>query len=207
MEMSETMKKHWFKFLITAVVLVVIGVMILQVQGGKEKLPVIKAAPQFTLEGLDGKPMSLNDHDGKVRLVYFFYSNCPDVCLPTNHILSEVQTALEKEKLFGSDAVMFSITFDPERDTQERLKQYSEALRVNPEGWKFLRGGEKEVADIALTYGISAINLNNGIFMHQNVVTVIDREGNIRKIFKATEADVDPKDIVATVKQLTAEAR
>jgi protein SCO1 len=205
--MNETMKKHWFKLLITAVVLIVLASMMLRLQSGKEDLPTLGQAPDFKLTEPGGKTVGLSDHAGKVRLVYFFYSSCPDVCLPTNHILAGVQKELADAGVLGSDAVMYSITFDPERDTAERLKEYSAALRADPAGWFFLRGGEQQAIDLAKSYKVGVAKAEDGLYIHSNLIILVDREGNVRKYISAAQLDVKPNDIAATIRQLVDEGR
>ena len=79
----------------------------------------------FRLTGHDGKARSLADFRGKVVVLFFGYTHCPDVC-PTT--LSELA---ETMKRLGKDAdrvqVLFA-TVDPERDTPELLAQYVPAF-------------------------------------------------------------------------------
>jgi len=80
---------------------------------------------EFKLTGHDGKPRTLADFQGKVVVVFFGFTHCPDIC-PTT--LSQFAQAA---KQLGSDAdrmqVLF-ITVDPERDTQEVLARYVPAF-------------------------------------------------------------------------------
>ena len=79
----------------------------------------------FQLTGHDGKPRSLNDFVGKVVVVFFGYTHCPDVCPTTLAKLAQVAKAL------GADAdrlQVLLITVDPERDTQPVLAQYVPAF-------------------------------------------------------------------------------
>ena len=205
--MTAFFQKHWFKLLIAAILIAAVGNLIYKaLGGGGEKLPVIKKAADFTLEGADGKQTSFSSEDGKVRLVYFFYSSCPDVCQPTTFELSKVQQELQKEGLLGKDAVIFSVSFDPEKDTVERLKEYSAKFEADPAGWKFLRGNPDTIADLGRQYGVTIIPGNDGMFAHTNVVTLVDREGNIRKYFVATEGDLNYKIVADAVKRLAKEA-
>ncbi|HTP45559.1 MAG TPA: SCO family protein [Casimicrobiaceae bacterium] len=79
----------------------------------------------FHLTDHNGKPRSLADYRGKVVLIFFGYTQCPDFC-PTT--LANLATALRE---LGPDAarvqVLF-ITVDPERDTQELLSRYVPAF-------------------------------------------------------------------------------
>lgn len=82
-------------------------------------------AKDFSLQDPDGKTRSLADWRGKVVLIFFGYTQCPDVC-PT-----ALSRAAEVMKLLGSDAgklqVLF-VTVDPERDTPPLLKEYPPAF-------------------------------------------------------------------------------
>lgn len=84
-----------------------------------------------------GKPRTLADFKGKVTVVFFGYTQCPDVCPTTMAELAQVKKALgaDGEKVQG-----IFITVDPERDTPERLQAYMQgfdpsfiALRGTPE--------------------------------------------------------------------------
>jgi protein SCO1 len=82
-------------------------------------------AREFQLTGHDGKPRSLADFKGKVVVLFFGYTQCPDVC-PT--ALSQFAAVA---KQLGPDAermqVLF-VTVDPGRDTREVLAQYVPAF-------------------------------------------------------------------------------
>lgn len=79
----------------------------------------------FSLEDPDGKRRTLADFRGKAVVVFFGYTQCPDVCPAT------LATLAEAMKRLGADAdrvqVLF-VTVDPERDTPELLKQYVPAF-------------------------------------------------------------------------------
>ncbi|HWU85477.1 MAG TPA: SCO family protein [Rhodocyclaceae bacterium] len=79
----------------------------------------------FHLTAPDGKPRSLADFKGKAVVIFFGYTQCPDVC-PTT-----LTTMAATMKLLGADAnkvqVLF-VTLDPERDTPEVLSKYAPAF-------------------------------------------------------------------------------
>ncbi len=82
-------------------------------------------ASGFALTGHDGKPRTLADFRGKAVVVFFGYTQCPDVCPTTLAELAEVM------RLLGPDADRVQVLFvsvDPERDTQELLSQYVPAF-------------------------------------------------------------------------------
>jgi protein SCO1/2 len=80
-------------------------------------------AKDFSLTDHNGKPRTLKDFAGKIVMVFFGYTQCPDVC-PT----SMVEMA-EIKKLLGQDGQRLQalfVTIDPERDKPEMLKAYME---------------------------------------------------------------------------------
>ena len=78
-------------------------------------------AKDFALNDHNGQPKSLKDFAGKVVVMFFGYTQCPDVCPTTMAELAEIK------KLLGADGSKLQglfVTIDPERDTPEVLKAY-----------------------------------------------------------------------------------
>lgn len=102
----------------------------------------------FKLIDHNGQPRTLVDFRGKVLVVFFGFTHCPDVCPIT---LSELARAL---KQLGADArrvQVVMITVDPERDTPEVLKQYVTALDPAFLG---LTGDARAIAETAREFKI-----------------------------------------------------
>jgi protein SCO1/2 len=112
--------------------------------GGADK-PSFKAvditgaeyARELSLPDVDGKPRQLADFKGKVTLVFFGYTQCPDVCPTTLAELAAVKRELGKD---GERVQGIFVSVDPERDTPQVLKAYMAsfgpdfiALRGSPE--------------------------------------------------------------------------
>jgi protein SCO1/2 len=96
----------------------------------------------FALPDASGQPRTLADFKGKVVVVFFGYTQCPDVCPTTMAELAEVKRALGAD---GAKVQGVFVTIDPERDTPELLKAYVAnfgpdfvALRGSPEQLKAL---------------------------------------------------------------------
>ena len=102
----------------------------------------------FALVDFDGKPRTLADWRGKAVVLFFGYTQCPDVCPTTLATLAETMKAL------GADAdrvqVLFA-TVDPERDTAELLKQYVPAFDPRFVG---LRGDAQQTDAVAKEFRI-----------------------------------------------------
>ena len=84
-----------------------------------------RAAPDFPLQGSDGQALSLDRFRGKVVLLQFGFTSCPNVCPATLATLAQVRRALGEQ---ASDVQVVFITVDPERDDAERLRRYVTAF-------------------------------------------------------------------------------
>lgn len=80
---------------------------------------------RFLLETHDGKRVNDESFKGKVRMMAFGYTFCPDVC-PT--ALSTMAAALDKLGAKADQVVPMFVTIDPKRDTQAQLKDYMSAF-------------------------------------------------------------------------------
>src|SRR5579864_2674547 len=80
-----------------------------------------RAAPDFSVRGSDGTDLTLSRYRGKVVVLGFGYTSCPNVCPVTLAVLAQ---AHRKLGALGSQVQIIYLTVDPERDTAERLQQY-----------------------------------------------------------------------------------
>ncbi len=149
------------------------------------------AAPEFTLTGHTGQPVSVSDFQGKLVVLFFGYTQCPDVCPMT---LGVVTQAL---KLMGKQAAEIQVLFvsvDPARDTPERLSEYITHFNPNFLG---LTGNPEEIAQTASLYGvyyeIQDEEAPNVYWIdHTASMMVIDRDGRLKLVlpFGVTAEDV-----------------
>src|SRR5690242_10734260 len=137
--------------LVGLVVLALLALVPTHEAAGDPGLPVIGPAPPFTLTSQDGKPVALDDFRGKVVALTFIYTGCPDICPLLTQKMVDVQDALRDK--FGAKIAFISISFDPERDTPEVLKDYAQFWGAAPEGWSFLTGSLEAVRDVTRRYG------------------------------------------------------
>lgn len=108
--------------------------------------PVRESAPDFALTDQHGRPFHLSDQQGKITLLYFGFTHCPDECPATMSIWKQVAKRLDMD----AEQVTFAmISVDPERDTPEVLKQYLANFNPNFLG---LSGSLEAIEDIALDY-------------------------------------------------------
>lgn len=102
----------------------------------------------FTLESAVG-PVSLKDYRGKLVLLYFGYTYCPDICPTSLSATSEGLKQLAPDEL--AQVAMLFVSVDPERDTPARLKEYAEFFHPRIIG---ATGSPQNLAEIARRYGV-----------------------------------------------------
>lgn len=153
------------------------------------------------LKDQNGKPRKLSDFQGKAVVIFFGYTQCPDVC-PT--VLAKMRDVMAQ---LGSDAekvqVIF-VTIDPERDTQELLAQYVPAFHPSFVG---MYGDAAATASIAKDFKIfyqKHPGATSGSYTmdHSSGSYVIDPKGKLRLYLK--HDDTVPL-IAQDIKRLLAE--
>jgi len=102
----------------------------------------------FKLTDQNGKPRSDADFRGAYTLVFFGYTNCPDVCPTTLQTLTDAMTDLGPK---AEKVTPVFITVDPERDTAKALKDY--AANFTPR-LVMLTGSPAEIASVAKEYRV-----------------------------------------------------
>ena len=119
---------------------------------GERNLPAVNAPAQggeFTLQSLSG-PVSLKDFRGKVTLIYFGYTMCPDIC-PTNlSMMSNALMQLNEQQLNKVQAIFISV--DPQRDSVARLAEYTHYFHPSILG---ITGTDKVIKEVADRYGVA----------------------------------------------------
>lgn len=110
--------------------------------------------PNVTLTTHDGQRVRFFDDvlKGKVVLINFIYTTCPDTCPLETARLLEVQRILGDR--VGKDVFFYSITVDPKNDTQPVLKAFADNWNI-PSGWKFLTGAPEDLILVRKRLGVT----------------------------------------------------
>ncbi|SDE02836.1 protein SCO1/2 [Paenibacillus sp. UNCCL117] len=203
------MPNKTFKLIITILLVGLIGTfgyMLWQGQNQGEKMGVLQKAPDFKLQNLDGREVTLADTAGKAKLIYFYFSTCPDVCPPSTFTLSKIQNELIKQGAFGTKTALLSITFDPTKDTPERLKEFSGRYNPDYKGWYFLRGDEKETVELARKFGVLVEkDTKNDSWTHTNLFLLVDGKGDLRTYYSAHDENLDVQKVAADLIKISKE--
>lgn len=155
-------------------------------------------AHDFSLTSANATEVSLSDFRGKVVVLYFGYTFCPDVCPATLSSLSKAMDILGKK---AEDVQFIMISVDPDRDTPDRLAEY--VAYFNPT-FIGVTGDVPQLEDIAALYGIF-FNKHEGtaatgyLVDHTATLMVIDRDGYLKLVmpFGAT-----PEEIASDLRKL-----
>jgi protein SCO1/2 len=124
-----------------------------------------------------GKPLRLDELRGEPQVLTFFFTTCTGSCPIT---VKALQMFSEGEKSRGNPPVRFLlVTVDPEQDTPAVLRKYRRALRLEKESWQLVRGAESDVRKLAALLGFNYEQIDSGEFMHSNLITVLDRRGEV----------------------------
>ena len=152
--------------------------------------------PAFQLTNQNGQPFGSAQLAGKIWIADFIYTTCPGPCPMISSRMSELQKPLEK-----SDVRLVSFSVDPEKDTPEVLRSYAERLQAEPGRWDFLTGPKSVIYKLShdgFKLAVSDGSDAQGIPVHSTRMALVDRHGQIRSYYDATEADAITKLVADT---------
>jgi len=131
--------------------------------------------PDFTLTDQDGRSFRFANLRGKVVLVTFIFTTCPDLCPLLTAKLTHIQQQLETEN--QNRYFLLSITTDPDTDKPLVLKSYGGSYKTDLRSWAFLTGDKKNLSKVWDAFGVKVKRLSNGQIQHTGLTTLIDRDG------------------------------
>jgi len=156
-------------------------------------------ALEFTLSrATDGAPVRGTDYRGKVVVLYFGYTHCPDICPAT---LANFAAALQKLGQRANDVRILFVTVDPDRDTGPILADYARAFAPEVEG---LRGTDDQLTDVTrryrVIYNVTPQSPEHSYeVMHSAAAFFFDRTGRARLVTTNTD---DVAGLTSDLKQL-----
>lgn len=146
---------------------------------GTSYLEPYPPAPSIDLPTASGKAFHLADQRGKIVLVFFGYTHCPDVC-PTT--MAQLKLVIDELGDASRDVQVVLITVDPERDTSQVIQDYTGHFDPTFIG---LSGTTESLSTIWNAYGVSRIINHAGesssyMVDHTARITLVDANGNLR---------------------------
>ncbi len=162
--------------------------------------PVDRPAPAFSLQDAEGRTVALQNLRGKVLILNFVYTSCPDVCPLHAEKIAEVQRMVNETPM--RELVRFvTITTDPTRDTPEVMRGYGPAHGLDEVNWTFLTSRERpeETRALAEAFGHRFAPATDDRMQMHGIVT--HKEGRLRANFHGL--DFAPINLVTFVNALT----
>ena len=162
-------------------------------------LPVLDTlGGDFTLPSTLGHDVNLSDYRGKVVLLNFGFTSCPDVC-PT--VLARLRKTIDTLKKDANQVQVLFVTIDPERDSLEKLQQYLPYFHTQFIG---LRGSNSQLNNVAARYKVlyqrEDIDSDIGYsFLHNDHIYLIDQQGRVRAMLSGSAS---PESIAEQLRSL-----
>jgi protein SCO1 len=136
-------------------------------------------APELKLRGSHGRGLTLSDYRGKVIILGFGFTSCPDVCPTTLAVLAQARKKLGS---LSDQVQVVYVTVDPQTDTAERMRKYLGTFDPTFVGGT---GTEAALAAVRNEYGIIANKKTYGsryTYAHSSYTYLIDRMGKLRAL-------------------------
>lgn len=134
-----------------------------------------------------GQPVSLNDFRGQALAVTFFYTRCPlpNFCPRLSKNFEEASQKLEAMTNAPANWHFISVSFDPEFDTPEVLRNYGNSYRYDPTHWSFLTGPPDKIAELARGAGVE-YTADGGTINHNFRTLIVNAQGHLQMVFPTT---------------------
>jgi len=174
--------------------------------GAGARAPVLAQAPDaavggdFVLRSPSG-PLSLSSYRGKVVLIYFGYTYCPDVCPTSLASMAQALSALTAAELAQVGGLFISL--DPARDTMEVLQAYAPFFHPAIVG---LTGSPGEIAQVARQYGVRYMERRSDggapyTIDHSSAIYVVAPDGKLAAVLPPESS---PQSLLAMIRALAA---
>jgi len=161
--------------------------------------------PLFQLINQNGQPFGSAQLNGKIWIADFIFTTCPGPCPMISTRMSELQKPLEK-----TDVHLVSFTVDPAKDTPKVLRGYAEKLHAESGRWDFLTGAQSTIYNLSenrFKLAVADGSEETGTPVHSTRMILVDRHGEIRGYYDATEADAVTKVLADTSHLLREQAK
>lgn len=152
-----------------------------------QQAPVVAPPIQLQTAALGVQPLAAVLGQGRqVTVLSFFYTRCPSICLSLGNTLQQMQLALQQQPLAAVQ--LLSVSFDPVHDGPHALQAYSRQMRADPALWQFATPVDAAALHALLTpFGVVVIADGQGGFDHNAALLVINRQGQLVRIFDDTD--------------------
>lgn len=124
-----------------------------------------------------GKTVQLRELRGRPQVVAMIFTSCQGACPLLVQQMRQLSDALPPSA--RTNAGFLLVTFDPKRDTPKVLNAYRATRNLPENQWTLLQGSEDDVRELALVLGVKYRQDANGQFIHSNLITILNADGEI----------------------------
>jgi protein SCO1/2 len=158
-----------------------------------EPLPKLMTVPKFEMRDQDAQPTTDAILRGKIGIVSFMFTSCPDVCPLLTAKLAGVRTKLLAQR---SSLRFVSISVDPITDTPEALKRYAKQHGADYPDWRFLTGPSDKLRSVVVDGFKQSLSVtptppgqapSPASILHGSHFVLVDRKGTIRGYYPSDE--------------------
>lgn len=135
---------------------------------------------------------------GKITLIAFIYTNCPDICPMTTHNMQLVDEKFLNENVTNINFLV--VSFDPERDTPEVLNKFAAIREIDLKRWGFYTGDKTSIEELMDEFEVKAFPSDTSYssegklrysMIHTDRISLIDSEGRLRKYYSGSKLNLD----------------
>ena len=170
-----------------------------------EPLPKYGKVPEFSLRDHRDRAVTQDIFTGKVSVVDFIFTRCPDICPMLTQQLADLRAGLPNDPALA----FVSISVDPEHDTPERLTAFAKLHKALQPNWLFLTGNSDEMKRVVMSGFKQAMEAQPASaerpanVLHGTHFVLVDQRGELRGFYRSDAADAAP--LTAAIKTLLEE--
>jgi protein SCO1/2 len=146
----------------------------------------------------EGKNFQLAELAGRPVVVSMIYTSCKEVCPRIVEDMKKIERTLPPELVGKVQFAVFS--FDTQRDTTEKLKEYAKAHHIDTPTWLIARSEPGAVRRLSIALGMKYKKLGDGDFEHDTLITVVDQNGVIT--YRGNNFIHDTDETISAIKKL-----
>lgn len=156
----------------------------------------------IVMETQKGGTYHFGEMEPKVRLLEFIYLDCPDICPTTTLQMKKIRNRLVEERIFGSKVEFLTITFNPQKDTMDKLTSYAKTFEMNKtEGWELLRGSKLDTKRLTDQFEFLFRDAGAEQYVHTSATYLLDDHNQVVKVFGMGDDHFDQEDVYQAIKK------
>ena len=152
-----------------------------------ERREVYIPISDFTLVDQISREFQFSKLTGRVVVVAFAYTTCPDICPLITAALRQVQSGLTPDE--RTKVYLLTITTDPEIDSPKVLAGYGKRYGADFTNWSFLSGDQAALQKVWKNFGVGVKRKARGLVDHTPLTAVVDRQGKMRVAYLGPAPD------------------